>query len=632
MWLEAAPGNMGFDQHTASEFFDKSFADIASLNCNTIRPSNLPLPYVDQLMASAVAHGLKVILDPQWGHNLMRITPADILRHWDSLKATIKSEVIDPYAGYENLLGYAVTDEPPPEKAEQWKLTVKMFNQLDPVHPDYTCFNNPGVLAGMVNDNGVPLANCVYDNYPHEKKVPLNTMGADPKYGWFNRYKLFYTACKGRPLLPQISTVAVFKNDNPWRWPTPTEFRTTVYTSLAAGAKGIMFFAYMDAPEPGGMLRCLVDSKWRPRQPLYDTVKTVAAELKELTPLLKDLQAINEVKGWGDSWQTLRRTFKSPARRTYFILANKGPDPVHGYTDGYIQLPGSTYWLEDIHTSEIFRANSRGVAKISLPPAYGRVLKEGGKLIGYFDTPADGSADVEGAIPVTGWALSSTGNVTVEIKRAPVEGDPGGIIDSDQLVFIGNAVFVEGVRPDVAETFPDYPDNHKAGWGYMLLTNFLPKKGNGTFVLYAIAHDSQGNRSELGRKTITCNNAMAAKPFGTIDTPAQGGTASGRHYYNWGWVLTPPPKWIPYDGKTIRVRVDGKFIGHPVYGLRRKNESIVKAFPQCLNNQEGRGAVGYIIIDTKKYKDGLHRIEWSVKDSAGKEGGIGSRWFHIQNP
>lgn len=632
MWLEAAPDHMGFDENTASEFFDKSFADIASLNCNTVRPSNLPLPYVDQLMASTAKYGLKVILDPGWGYNLIQLTPDAILKNWDSLKARIKEEVIDPYAGYENLLGYAVFDEPPPEKAEQWKLTVKMFNQLDPVHTDYTVFNKPDILEDMVNDSALPLANCVYNNYPHQKRVPLNTMGTSLKYGWFNRYKLYYTACKGKPLLPQISTVAVFKNDNPWRWPTPTEFRTTVYTSLAAGAKGIMFFAYMDAPDPGGMLECLVDSKWKPRQPLYNTVKSVAAELKELAPLLKDLQPIDEVKGWEASQRTLRRTYNSPARRKHFILANKNPHPVNGHTDGYIRLPGSTYWLKDIHTNEIFRANSKGDAKISLPPAYVRVLKEGGDLIGYFDTPADGSTNLEGAVPITGWALSYTGNVRVEIKRTSVKGDPGGIIDKNGQVFIGNAIFIEGARPDVAEIFPDYPDNHKAGWGYMLLTNMLPGMGNGRFVLHAIAHDSKGNRRELGHKTIFCDNANAAKPFGTIDTPEQGGTVSGSQYYNWGWVLTPPPNWIPYDGKTIQVFVDGKFIGHPVYGLRRKNESIVKAFPHCLNNQEGRGAVGYIIIDTTKYNNGLHRLAWTVKDSVGTAAGIGSRWFRIQNP
>ena len=76
--------------------------------------------------------------------------------------------------------------------------------------------------------------------------------------------------------------------------------------------------------------------------------------------------------------------------------------------------------------------------------------------------------------------------------------------------------------------YPAYPMSYKAGWGYMLLTNFLPNHGNGTYKLYAIATDKDGHTVTLGTKTITCDNANAVKPFGTIDTPAQGGTRAGR--------------------------------------------------------------------------------------------------------
>ncbi len=67
-----------------------------------------------------------------------------------------------------------------------------------------------------------------------------------------------------------------------------------------------------------------------------------------------------------------------------------------------------------------------------------------------------------------------------------------------------------------------------AGWGYLLLTNFLPSQGNGTFTLYAYADDVDGYTTLLGSKTITCTNATATAPFGAIDTPAQGGDGVGR--------------------------------------------------------------------------------------------------------
>ena len=80
-----------------------------------------------------------------------------------------------------------------------------------------------------------------------------------------------------------------------------------------------------------------------------------------------------------------------------------------------------------------------------------------------------------------------------------------------------------------------------------MLTNFLPNGGNGTFTLSALATDKEGNTVLLGTKTITCSNATAVKPFGTIDTPALGGDASGNMFLSFGWVLTPLPKTIPKE-------------------------------------------------------------------------------------
>ena len=48
--------------------------------------------------------------------------------------------------------------------------------------------------------------------------------------------------------------------------------------------------------------------------------------------------------------------------------------------------------------------------------------------------------------------------------------------------------------------------------------------------------------SLLGERTMTCANASATKPFGAIDTPTQGGVASGTSFVNFGWALTPQPK------------------------------------------------------------------------------------------
>jgi hypothetical protein len=173
--------------------------------------------------------------------------------------------------------------------------------------------------------------------------------------------------------------------------------------------------------------------------------------------------------------------------------------------------------------------------------------------------------------------------------------------------------------------FPAYPFSYKAGWGYMLLTNFLPGSGNGTFTLYAYASDGDSQTTLLGSKTITCSNATATKPFGTIDTPGQGETVSGV-VANFGWALTPQTATIPTDGSTITVYVDGVPLGHPTYNLFRND--IATLFPGYNNSG---GAVGLFALDTTTLTNGLHNIAWSVTDNQGRTDGIGSRFFWVQN-
>jgi hypothetical protein len=219
-------------------------------------------------------------------------------------------------------------------------------------------------------------------------------------------------------------------------------------------------------------------------------------------------------------------------------------------------------------------------------------------------------------VPFTGWALDDIGVGCVKIYR----------LEGINLIYIGDAVFVEGARPDVELAYPGFPMNYRAGWGYMMLTNFLPNSGNGTFTIAAIVTDLEGNQVTLGSKTITVDNANVVKPFGAIDTPGQGGSAWGSSFRNWGWVLTPQPNLIPTNGSTIGVWVDGVNLGHPIYNIYRPD--VAALFPGYANTN---GAGGYFDIDTTAYTNGIHSISWTATDSGGNTDGMGSRYFSILN-
>ncbi|HEY6390477.1 MAG TPA: SBBP repeat-containing protein [Bryobacteraceae bacterium] len=246
---------------------------------------------------------------------------------------------------------------------------------------------------------------------------------------------------------------------------------------------------------------------------------------------------------------------------------------------------------------------------------------------GSFDTPVNNTSGVVGAIPVTGWALDLLEVTHVDIFREPIVGEPAGT-----LVFIGTAVFSADARPDVAAMFPAYPYQYRAGWGYQMLTNFLPNAsgsgapGNGTYRLHAIAFGKSGSQQDLGTKTITVDNAHAAKPFGTIDTPSQGGTISGSDSVNFGWALTPQPGIIPINGSTITVVIDGVPVGNPTYNQFRSD--IANLFPGYANSM---GAVGFFHINTTTLANGVHTISWNVFDNLNRGEGLGSRYFNVLN-
>ena len=131
---------------------------------------------------------------------------------------------------------------------------------------------------------------------------------------------------------------------------------------------------------------------------------------------------------------------------------------------------------------------------------------------------------------------------------------------------------------------------------------------------------------EIGKRTITCANANATLPFGTIDTPIQGGMVSGTNFFNFGWALTPRPKTIPFDGSTITVLIDGASVGTVLYNNFRPD---VAAVFSGLSNSNG--AVGVRSIDTTLLTNGLHTISWTVVDDQGATEGIGSRYFTVAN-
>lgn len=252
--------------------------------------------------------------------------------------------------------------------------------------------------------------------------------------------------------------------------------------------------------------------------------------------------------------------------------------------------------------------------------------------VGQLDTPVQGAV-VAGSIAVTGWALDDVGISRVEIWRDRVVGDDAPAFreaghPADGKVFVANAVFVEGTRPDVEVAYATLPASHRAGWGYLLLTWGFPSS-NGPFTLTAVAWDMDGQSTILGQRTIVVDNASSTRPFGAIDVPAYGGTFAG-HDWTYGWALTPNAGCTISGGQRVMtinsVPASETATFGVTYGSHRPD--IAAAFPGMADSL---GAGGAAAFDSRLYANGIYQIGWLVYDSCGNGEGIGSRFFQIAN-
>lgn len=255
--------------------------------------------------------------------------------------------------------------------------------------------------------------------------------------------------------------------------------------------------------------------------------------------------------------------------------------------------------------------------------AWIRISGAGTPPAGLVDTPASGVA-VSGSVPVTGWVVDDIDVTSVGVYRSPVAGE--GTAD----VFIGSAVRVDDARPDVEAAFPNSPFNYRTGWGYLMLTNFLPNGGDGTYLLKVFATDREGNRTLLGSRSIVGQNSSAIRPFGAIDTPDQGETVSGT-VNNFGWVLARGPALASPGASafaTVAVVIDGVGVGSPTGWTSRGD--LTTLFPAATYPGVNK-ALGVFSFDSTLYANGVHTIAWGVTADNGESDGIGSRYFDVVN-
>ena len=260
---------------------------------------------------------------------------------------------------------------------------------------------------------------------------------------------------------------------------------------------------------------------------------------------------------------------------------------------------------------------------------------------GNLDTPATGATGLAGAVAVTGWALDDIGVVRVEIWRDCIEnidrsrGACRATPNNDvEAVYVGDALFVSGARPDVASQFSGYPEADRAGWGLMVLTNMLPHiptgaavGGQGTFQLSAYAIDTAGAAALLGRSLVSVDNDNSQLPFGAIDSPISGGVLVANQVFT-GWGIGAGNRCIA----VFRMYVDGVEVNTSnglSIKLRPTRPDVDALFPNtCPSEQKG---LAFYLLGVA-IPGGRHTVSFEATDTLGNTGQFGSRFFDVLAP
>jgi len=240
--------------------------------------------------------------------------------------------------------------------------------------------------------------------------------------------------------------------------------------------------------------------------------------------------------------------------------------------------------------------------------------EEAGLPIGEWDRPSEDSSSHSGCLVFSGWALDRIGmeSVTIYRLKTPMD-DPS----SPEEIYMGDASFVEGARPDVEEAYAHYPQCSQAGWGYNFVSELLPLDGEYTFIVEA--RSVTGAEVELGRKTVAIYNANSFRPFGTLKFPEPGERILGKTCYVIAWMLPRGNARL----SDVSVYIDSEY---------RRTLSSGFAYPGLLSLipwYRGSYLPGFAAtLGPSSPSNGYHTAFLIAEDSEGNNSVSGSRWFY----
>jgi hypothetical protein len=267
----------------AAETTDARYAEIAEANFNVVLQLIPDIGVAKRTLELCAKYKLKAIVsDP-------RIAAA---LDADTLDLADLDAVVAEYNSYASLLGYFIMDEP---SAARFPRLGKIVERLRAKDPKRFAFINLFPNYASAGQLGVPTYAEHLSDYITQVRPSLIS---------YDHYALMQDGSIRGGYFENLSQIAASARDNhlpfvdillltphfSYRNPSEADLRWQVYTAVAYGARGILYFTYWTPDDSQGTFHdgvITVDGK---RTRHYDEVKRINGELRVLGPTLMRLR------------------------------------------------------------------------------------------------------------------------------------------------------------------------------------------------------------------------------------------------------------------------------------------------------------------------------------------------------
>ena len=348
-----------------SEPREMRIAEIAEANFTVFAHFCCDAPSVKEnleILDLCKKHGLKAIISDK------RVMAKDSK---DSEFEKNLDSVVADYSKHSALYGYTMVDEPGPGAFPELGAISQYLLKKDPIHVPYI-----NIFPNYVED--YPWA---IGNVPYTEHVKQYMAVVKPALLSYAHYALFDGYERDR-YFENLETIrsAAMQASIPWaniilatphfnyRNPNLADLRWQVYTTLAYGARGIIYFTYWTlGPDPSvNFHNGILDDKGN-RTEHYEMVKQINSEIKALAPTLLKLKST----GVYHNGRVPKGAQALPEGT--IVKSVKGADMVIGLFEG----PNKSKWVMLANRSP--RKEARAVVTFSVPRA---IVKETSRVTG----------------------------------------------------------------------------------------------------------------------------------------------------------------------------------------------------------------------------------------------------------